>query len=308
MRTSRPFLTDGGLETSLIFHQGQDLPCFAAFPLLETATGRDELRRYFEGYIDLAARTRRGFVLDTVTWRANMGWAEVLGRSAGDLRRANHAAVQFARALVVESGTGAAPIVINGVIGPSGDGYDPGEMLTVDAARTLHAVQVEALAAAGADMATAVTMTHAEEAIGIAKAAMAAELPVAISFTVETDGHLPSGQTLGEAIAQTDRDTGGGVLYYMINCAHPDHFAHRLGGAASWLARIGGLRTNASRMSHAELDCAEDLDDGDPAELGRLCADLQRNLPNLRVIGGCCGTDHRHVGCMSDHLEAHIAA
>ena len=138
-------------------------------------------------------------------------------------------------------------------------------------------------------------MNYAEEASGIARAAREAGMPVALSFTVETDGRLPTGQPLNEAIAQVDSETGAYPAYYMINCAHPTHFDTVLAPESEWINRIGGLRANASRMSHAELDEAEELDAGDPVELGQEYADLKRHLPNLTVLGGCCGTDHRHI-------------
>jgi homocysteine S-methyltransferase len=157
-------------------------------------------------------------------------------------------------------------------------------------------------------MISAMTLTYAAEAIGIVQAAKEIDVPAVIAFTLETDGRLPSGQPLGDAIAEVDAATNAGPIYYMINCAHPDHFRDALDTNAPWILRIGGIRANASRMSHAELDEAEVLDDGDPIELGALNMELLQLLPNIRVIGGCCGTDHRHVGCISGHGSAHHAA
>jgi S-methylmethionine-dependent homocysteine/selenocysteine methylase len=144
-------------------------------------------------------------------------------------------------------------------------------------------------------MVTAITMTYVEEAVGVALAAREARIPAAISFTVETDGHLPSGQPLGEAIQQVDEETGRAPAYYQVNCAHPSHFDGVLDTGGEWRERIRGVRANASTMSHAELDEATELDDGDPADLGERYATLAATLPNLNVLGGCCGTDHRHV-------------
>src|SRR5215207_547764 len=220
-----PFLADGGLETSLVFLDGVELPAFAAFPLLADEEGRQRLRRYFAPYLELAARRGAGFVLDTPTWRANADWGPRLGYDADGLARVNRDAVRFARELRRAAGAAPAQIVVNGVIGPRGDGYVAGERMTAAEAAGYHALQAEAFAAAGADMLTAVTMTYEEEAIGIARAAAAAGLPCAISFTVETDGRLPSGQELGAAIAAVDAATEGYPAYYMINCAHPTHFA-----------------------------------------------------------------------------------
>jgi S-methylmethionine-dependent homocysteine/selenocysteine methylase len=287
------YLTDGGIETSLIFDQGLDLPCFAAFPLLETEQGTSALRAYFEPYLELAREHDLGFVLDTPTWRANPDWAGELGYSSEQLDAANRRAVAFAIDLRDAARLGS-PVVVDGVVGPRGDGYVAADRMTAAEAERYHGPQVASFAGAGADMVSAVTMTYAEEAIGIARAADAAGLPAVISFTVETDGRLPSGQPLRETIEQVEAETGGTPLHYMINCAHPSHFEDVL-EPGQWLDRIGGLRANASERSHAELDEAQELDSGDPVELGAQYADLRPRLRALTVLGGCCGTDHRHV-------------
>jgi len=289
------FLTDGGLETTLVFHEGRELPAFAAFPLLAEAGGREALRRYFAPYLRLAAERGTGFVLDTVTWRANADWGAQLGYGAAELAAVNRAAVAFAAELRESFASDGMPVVINGVIGPRGDGYRAEDRMTAEAAEAYHRAQVNAFRAAGAEMVSAITMTYTEEAIGIVRAAEAAGLPVVVSFTVETDGRLPSGQSLRTAIEQVDRETGGAAAYYMINCAHPSHFVAALAEGGAWRDRIRGIRANASRKSHAELDAATELDAGDPVELGQLYRDLRQRLDGLAVLGGCCGTDHRHL-------------
>jgi homocysteine S-methyltransferase len=301
LSTSRPYLTDGGLETSLIYSDGIDLPSFAAFPLYDSEKGRAALTRYFEGYIGLAQETGTGFVLDTATWRAGTRWGEALGYDGAATRAVNAEAVRFAERLRARHETATTPIILNGVVGPSGDGYAVEAELSPEVAEALHHVQVEALAKAGADMVTAVTMTHSGEAIGVARAAVAAGVPVAVSFTVETDACLPSGETVAEAIGAVVDATDDAPIHYMINCAHPTHFAGILRG--DWVRRIGGVRANASRLSHTELDVAETLDAGDPHEFGRLSASFCDLLPSLRVLGGCCGTDHRHIACVAQAVH-----
>jgi S-methylmethionine-dependent homocysteine/selenocysteine methylase len=291
----RPFLADGGLETTLIFHRGIELPHFAAFDLLRTDAGRHELRDYFEPYVELAREREVGMVLDTATWRASPDWAQRLGYTLDDLDDANRAAVALAREIRSVGEDERTPIVVNGVVGPRGDGYDPGQLMSARESEAYHARQVATFADADADMVSAITMTHAEEAIGIVDAAGAAGLPVAISFTVETDGRLPSGQALPDAVEQVDAETDGAAAYFMINCAHPTHFAHVLEDDRPWRDRIGGLRANASTKSHAELDEAEELDEGDPVDLGVQHRRLHERLPRVVVLGGCCGTDRRHV-------------
>jgi homocysteine S-methyltransferase len=291
----RLFVTDGGLETDLIFNRGFDLPCFAVFPLLDDAVGMRALHDYFDGYIAIARDRGAGLVLDTPTWRANRDWGERLGYDGPRLAEVNRRAVGLAAELRDASGLDA-PVVINGTIGPRGDGYVPGEVMSGVEAEDYHGEQIATFAGTEADMVTAVTLNYAEEAIGVARAAAANGLPVVISFTVETDGRLATGQSLGEAIVQVDEATGGAPAYYMVNCAHPSHFADVLDGP--WTRRIAGVRSNASRMSHAELDEADELDSGDPEELAAGYAQLRERLPALTVLGGCCGTDHRHVSAV----------
>ncbi len=289
------FLTDGGIETTLVFLDGIDLPDFAAFDLLKSDEGRAHLTRYYQKYIDIAHRYNSGFVLESATWRASPDWAARLGHSAEQLADLNHKAIAMLADLRDAYETATSPMVISGCVGPRGDGYNPAELLTVDDAENYHAVQIGTFAATEADMVAAITMTHAAEAIGIARAAQAFGMPSAISFTVETDGRLPTGQPLKEAVEEVDAATDNRPAYYMINCAHPSHFEGVVVGDGNWLERIRGVRANASRMSHAELDAAEELDDGNPTELAHQYRELKGKLTNLAVVGGCCGTDHRHV-------------
>jgi S-methylmethionine-dependent homocysteine/selenocysteine methylase len=287
------FLTDGGIETTLIFHQGLDLPAFAAFVLLRDEAGTEALRSYYAPYLELARERGTGFVMEAPTWRASPRWAAELGMSEEELDRLNRKAIALMEELREGAGV---PAVISGCIGPQDDGYSPSTLLSAAEARDYHSTQITTFRDTAADMVTALTMTYADEAAGLAQAAADAGLPVAISFTVETDGRLPSGQELGDAIETVDAATDAAPAYYMINCAHPTHFEAVLQPGAAWGERIRGLRANASAKSHAELDAAEELDAGDPADLGARHAMLAERLPNLTVLGGCCGTDHRHVG------------
>lgn len=294
MLSGETYLSDGGLETTLVFQRGIDLPNFAAFPLVRSADGRTVLKSITDPYMALATEAGVGFVLESPTWRASSDWGALMGFNEADIASVNAEAI----ALLAEwrsEWPDLQPILISGAIGPRGDGYAPDRMLTADEAAAYHSHQIDALAAAGADLITAHTMTHSGEAIGIAMAAHEAVIPSVISFTVETDGRLPSGEALGDAIRKTDDATGAAPAYYMINCAHPDHFAHEIDPDAAWVARIVGIRANASRCSHAELDAAEELDDGDPQDLANHYRVLERLLPNLQVFGGCCGTDIRHI-------------
>jgi homocysteine S-methyltransferase len=289
------FMTDGGLETTLVFHEGIQLPYFAAFDLLRNAGGVATLRRYFLRYVEIARARGIGIVLEAPTWRANPDWAEKLGYDAHALAAANRKAIELLAAIRAAYETRATRIVISGNLGPRGDGYRPDARMSVAAARDYHAAQIRTFAETSADMVSAFTMNYVDEAIGIVQAAREAAMPVAISFTLETDGRLPGGETLAEAIERSDAETSAYPVYYMINCAHPTHFAAVLREGGAWRARIRGLRANASRRSHAELDESTELDIGDPQELGGDYRDLQAVLPRMTVVGGCCGTDHRHV-------------
>lgn len=291
----RLFLTDAGLETDILFNRGIDLPHFASIVLLRTQEGRQALDEYFRGFLELAKRVGSGIVLESATWRASSDWAAPLGLPEGELHHLNREAVRMLVGLRAEYRSAIPHIIISGCIGPRGDGYDPGKIMSVEEAEAYHAGQAGILAAAEVDMLTGITMTNVPEAIGLSRAAQKLGVPVAISFTVETDGRLPTGDGLGNAITAVDAATAGYPAYYMINCAHPTHFAASLEKGSEWSARVRGVRANASRCSHAELDAMTELDSGDPAELAELYRGLRKQFPTINVLGGCCGTDLRHV-------------
>lgn len=306
--SGRPFLTDGGIETTLVFHDGFELPYFAAFHLLREEQGVAALRRYFRRYADIAARFGTGLILESATWRASADWGARLGYSAKELAVANRAAIGLLERLRDELEDGR-PVVISGCVGPRGDGYVAAETMNAAEAAAYHLQQVETFAKTAADMICAITMNYAAEAIGVVRAARRSGMPVAVSFTVETDGRLPTGQPLGEAMQEVDDATGGYASYFMLNCAHPEHFAGAFAGDHAWTARIRGLRANASRQSHAELNEATELDAGDPAELASGYAALRRGpLRQVNVLGGCCGTDHRHVERIAEECFSLVGA
>lgn len=292
--TGSPVVTDGGLETDLIYHHGVELPDFAAFVLVDDEQGRDLLLRYYQDYIAIARGAGTAVQLETPTWRASQDWGDRLGYTAADLRRVNRDAVALLAGL--RDGAGIESFLVSGCVGPQGDGYVAGEVVDPDEAAAYHTAQIEAFADAGADLVTALTLTGAGEAIGIVRAARSTGIPVSVSFTVEQDGRLPDGSPLSSAIAEVDE--AGGPDYFMLNCAHPTHMAPAFADPGDWRSRIVGLRANASASSHAELDAATELDEGDPAELRTAQDGLRQQLPNLAVVGGCCGTDARHVAAM----------
>lgn len=267
---------------------GLELPLFAAFVLLEEERGIQALRDYYLPYIAMAREAGIGLILDTPTWRASRDWGDRLGRSPDALARANRDGVAVLQDLRRSDGGGAV-IRISGCLGPRHDGHPETGGMSTAAAERYHAAQVATFAATAADLVTALTLTYADEAVGIVRAAVTAGIPAVVSFTLRPDGRLPSGQSLREAIEQVDAETDSAAEYVMVNCVHPSHLACALQPPGPWLDRIGGLRVNAARG---------DGEDDSPRQLGELCRALAPCIPNVTVLGGCCGTDQRHVAAI----------
>ncbi len=295
------FLCDAGLETDLIFNHGIEIREFAAHTLMEDDQGKQALSDYFQGFLSLARDSGCGYILDTQTWKAHPHWADDLNESHEQQQQANRDSVAFISALRDQYASNTGPIVLNAIVGPRGDAYAPEVELAVDEAEAYHAQQLQWLAGTDADMVTAMTFTQSDEATGFVRAANALKLPAVISFTVETDGKLPTGESLASAISAVDAATQSGAAYFMVNCAHPDHFSDVLGDEP-WARRIRGIRCNASRQSHAELDACETLDDGNPAELADQYLQMKAKLPWLNIFGACCGSDLRHVTQIANRL------
>lgn len=295
--TAKLFLTDGGLETSLIFLDGFELPYFAAFDLLKSENGYKGLQNYYRKYLQLAKHFKTGFILESPTWRANPDWIEKIGYDKSAISEINEKAIQLLVDLRNEFAKDLDTIILSGCIGPRGDGYKTENIMSVENAEKYHSDQIEVFSRTSVDMISAITMNYVEEAIGIVRAANNFNLQSVISFTVETDGKLPTGMSLKEAIRQVDESVETPPLYFMINCAHPTHFLNEIlkGKNEQWTKRIKGIRANASCKSHAELDEATELDRGNPHELGNVHKQLKETFTQLNVFGGCCGTDEEHV-------------
>jgi homocysteine S-methyltransferase len=297
------FLSYCGIETDLIFNRGIDLPGFASYPLLETEEGRETLRGYCAQLIGMARQNGVGVLLESTTWVANRDRGAAIGYSPETLKEFNIAAIDLIAR--VREKEGDLPTLLSAQMGPRGDGYAPTERMTAEEAETYHAEQMETISQTEADFVSAFTLSYPEEAIGIVRAARYAEMPIVVGFTVETDAKLPSGHSIADAIGAVDAATDNATAYYVINCAHPDHFSNALTDAP-WMDRILGVIANASRRSHAELDESEVLDDGDPVELGILFGNLRRRFPHLTVVGGCCGTDMRHMESIAESTGANL--
>ena len=297
------FLTDGGLETVLIFHEGFELPEFAAFVLLDSDEGRQALRRYFRAYADVARDQGIGCILESMTYRASEDWGAKLGLSPAQVADRNRKGIALLEDIRSDYEDEIPHVVISGCMGPRYDGYNAEDRMTAAQSAAYHRPQIATFRETAADMVAAYTLPYVAEGAGVAMAAREEGMPAVISFTVETDGRLPSGETIRDAVEQIDELTDSAPAYYMINCAHPTHFADALGDGP-WTDRVRAVRANASAKSHAELDESSELDEGDPVDLGRQYVALAKQLRRLTVVGGCCGTDHRHVAEICSALKA----
>jgi homocysteine S-methyltransferase len=291
-------ITDGGIETHIIFNMGVELPHFSVFPLNDSAAGRDVIRSYYRDYLAVAKAAGRDFLFATHSWRASADWADRLGYDRARLKQNNATSVALCAEIADEFAAAGVASAIAGVIGPRRDAWQHDADMTVAEAYDYHSPQIEAFAGTATTSLHAYTLTNTPEAIGIAQAAERSGQPLVLSFTIETDGTLPGGKPLGVAITEVDEATRAYPSYYMINCAHPRHFPPELRIGAPWIGRIGGLRANASAKSHAELDASPEIDIGNVTELAEDHAQLLPLLPNLQLIGGCCGTDHRHIAAI----------
>ena len=313
---SRTFLTFAGGETYLLFLQGFPLREFCAFEVVDDAEAWAQMESaLLRPIADAAAESGHGLITDCLVWRASGDYVERLGHGARGVDGVNRAAVARTRRFVDEWRSAgderarACPVLLAADLGPRGDGYALGAdgPVPVEAAYDYHREQVRALAEAGIDLLVALTMTSTNEALGIARAAREHDLPVLVSPTVETDGTLPDGSSLGDFISTLDEATAKYPVGYIVNCAHPEHLEPTLAAAAAarapWLARLRGLRANASTLSHAELDESTELDRGDPNDLAERMRTLQSRY-GFTILGGCCGTDAEHLRAIAQRCNA----
>lgn len=290
-----------GMDTDIIYKRGIDLPGFASYPLLSTLEGKNIIREYYTNLVTLARELSVAVILDSVTWVANRDRGADLNYSSDDLKKFNIEAIELMASVREEEGD--LPTVLCGQVGPRGDGYEPSDLMSTEEAERYHAEQIRVYSNTDADLISASTICYAEEAIGVVRAANRYDMPVSISFTVETDGHLPTGMSLKEAIEKVDDESDGRALYFLVNCAHPDHFTGIFNNEP-WVHRVRGVVANASRCSHSELEVAEELDEGNPEELGTLLGDLRKSYPQFNIVGGCCGTDMRHMKSILEEAKS----
>lgn len=291
----RTFLTEGGIETYMQYKKGHELRHFCLFELMNDERAMADLHTYHVRLIEVALKHKVGAVLDGVHYRTSRDWGRLLGYSPQALADIVIRGIEFYKELAREYETADSPMPVSGVVGPRGDAYDIGRIMAPDEAEDYHSEQIATMKAAGADFVTALTFSQVEEAIGVTRAAIAHDIPVVISFSVNKDGHLKTGAPLGEAIASVDRATGNAPRYYMVNCAHPVDFAPAFKAPGAWVKRLCGLRANASSLDHGTLCQLGHLEEGNPVELGRQMADMAARFSHINVWGGCCGTDHVHI-------------
>jgi len=306
------FLRDGGLETTLFFKKGFPLPEFASFNLVNDDDGREVISSHLRSFAAVARDHSVGLILGTPTWRASRDWGTKLGYTAETLADAIHKSVELVVEIRNEFENANTPIVIEGTMGSRTDGYNPKEFMTAEQAEEYHRTQIGTFVDTDVDRVTAFTLSYVDEAVGVVKAARSSKMPVAISFTLGTDGCLPTGLNLVDAIEQVDTAAGGGPDYYMINCVHPVYFTETLASGDPRLKRVQGLMPNASSKSHEELDEAKELDEGNPAELAEQLHEIRKGMPWVNILAGCCGTDSRLAkaiceACGSDFQKSHAA-
>jgi homocysteine S-methyltransferase len=293
--TGKLMTTAGGFETWMQYVDGFELRHFCGFELLNDARGVSCLKDYHRKVVEAALENGFGVINEGLHYRASRDWGELTGYSKQALEEINIRGIEFYRDFVREYASPETPMLVGGAIGPRGDAYNVGRTPDAAEAEDYHSEQILSFRKAGADHVTAMTFSSVEEAIGLARAAKAAQMPVVVSFIAANGGRLHGGETLEEAIRRVDAATGNAPDYYMINCTHPTEFEPGL-TPGDWIARLGGFMPNAVAMETLDLCTLGHLEDGDPAELGAQMADLARRFPHISVWGGCCGTDGRHIG------------
>lgn len=301
LTSSKLFLTEAGIETTLIYRKNINLPSFSTLPLLSTEEGTENLLSIYQDYINTALTHSTGIVLETRTWRGSPAWASKLGLSTSQVLNLNRAAVTILRDLRHGAETPSTPIVISGTLGTLQDAYqDSTGTVSITLAQENYRSQVHVLAQEGVDMLSIMTVTNLNEAIAAVTVAREFNLPIHVSFSIETNGRLQGGRTVDDVIREVDHLTESYTTYFGVNCAHPRHIMAALQGVSKEVrSRIGSIRGNASLKSHQELDNTLVLDRGDVSVYVGEFDGLLNILPELKVVGGCCGTDEEHLDALA---------
>ena len=297
------YLTEGGTETEVLYKHGFDLPEFAMFPLLDDPEATAVIRQMYRRYFAVAEEHGAGLLLIGHDYRASPDWGAKLGYSPEGLAEMQRKAMAFLDDLRRDYAGRVGDVYIAGCLGPRGDAYGTGGAITEDEAEAYHSVQLRTLKETPADMAIALTFNNIPEAIGAVRAAQALDMPIGVSLTLTAEGRLRSGPTLREAVETIDAGTDGAATWFGTNCEHPLEWADALADAGPWLERMRYFRPNAARMEKLALCTLGHLEDGDPEELGSQMGALAAALPRADILGGCCGTDERHLGAVARNVN-----
>jgi homocysteine S-methyltransferase len=298
------YLTEGGTETEILYKWGYELPEFAMFTLLENAEANECVLGMYRRYFDVAEAYGTGILVTGHDYRASPDWARKLGYSLKGLTEMQHRTIQFLTDIRAEYEGRVSDVYVSGCIGPRGDAYGTGGGISEAESEDYHSVQLSNLVETDADMAIAQTFNNIPEAIGVVRAATAIGIPIGVCLTLTTDALLRSGPTLKEAVETIDDRTGGAAAWFGTNCSHPVEFEPAISEAGAWAERLRYIRPNATQMEKIALCKLGHLEDGDPVELGHQIGDVARRFPNADILGGCCGTDERHLGEIAKNVNA----
>lgn len=305
-RSGTPIITDGGIETRIMFETNLSMdPELQVAALVPDPDGAAALRSIYESYIKAAGEFGLPIVIGTPTFRASLNFARRAGHGGEEsVRELNVGAVRLLRQLREDSDH--RPIFIAGVIGPSGDAYTPGDALGAPEAAAYHRLQTEVLAEEGVEFLFAPTFPAVDEALGVAMAMGRSGLPYVVSFVLDTAGRVLDGTPLTAAIERIDNEALPPPLYYSISCVYPDVAARALEDAArdskTLVGRIAELKANGSPLGTDELVRLDHIEATPPEPFAELLWSLHESHPVLRVIGGCCGTDDRHIRALAERM------
>ncbi|MBW2409401.1 MAG: homocysteine S-methyltransferase family protein [Deltaproteobacteria bacterium] len=294
-------LTEGAVIERLRRDPAVELdPYIANAGLIYDQAGKQAMTRIYRQYIDIASRYRLPMIVSAPTWRAS---SERINKSAYSGRETMvKDCADFINRIRQDVSQSADCIYIAGLIACRGDSYEPREALTADKAEAYHRLQAQELAHAGVDFILAATLPAVSEALGIAAALSQCAIPYSLSFVIRSDGRVLDGTPLQAAIEKIDAAVNPGPLFYQINCVHPAIFRKAIEQSEPGFDRLLGLQANTSEKSPEELDGLGYLDTSEPEEFAESMLALHTHF-GLKIIGGCCGTDHRHIEEIAKRLS-----
>ena len=301
------YLTEGGIETEIMYKYGFELPHFAMFPLLDNPEALTAMKGIWQRSLRAAADNGFNAIMNGVDYRASPDWGALLGYTPDGLASMQMRAIDFLRDVARDFEQDIDTIIISGTIGPRGDAYSRNETITADVAEEYHSVQLATLKKAGVDMAWAMTFNNIPEAVGTIRAAENTGIPIAMGLSLDSSSRLNSGPSMAEAVPEIDAQTNSAAAFFGLNCSHPLEFEPALDGG-EWMKRLRSIRPNASPMDKIALCKIGHLEDGDPDELAQQMLDVARRMPHMDIFGGCCGTDERHLSKIAATVKSELPA